>query len=147
ELEFEAGSAKPVVELFKKYMPEGVAISDDCLAGVVVHDEWFREDGVRAVYITFEAEASSDDAAWNLMENSIVWASEFKYRAQEVTKEVAELVEEMKGKGAAAATPTPMPSPTPPTPTPTPGFEAVLAIAGLSAACLMMLRSRRRRAE
>jgi len=28
------------------------------LAGVIVHDEWFREDGIRLIYITFEAERS-----------------------------------------------------------------------------------------
>ncbi len=50
---------------FKKYMPvKVVAISDDYLAGVIVHDEWFREKGIRAVYITFEPEASSDAAVW-----------------------------------------------------------------------------------
>ena len=65
ELQFNAGNATPVIEFFKKYMPvKVVAISDDYLAGVIVHDEWFRGTGIRAVYITFEPEASSDAAAW-----------------------------------------------------------------------------------
>ncbi len=96
ELQFNAGNAKPVIEFFKKYMPvKVVAISDDYLAGVIVHNEWFREKGIRAVYITFEPEASSDAAAWKLIDNSVTWASKFEYKAYKVTKEMAELVKEM----------------------------------------------------
>jgi|GEM_PF-687961 len=135
ELEFDAGRAKPVIELFKKYMPvKVVAISDDYLAGVVVHDEWFREDGIRAVYITFEAEASSNDAAWKLMENSVAWASKFEYKVQEVTKEMAELVKEMVKETKPAeekTTPTTAETPTSKV-TKTPGFEAMLGIAALA---------------
>jgi len=81
EAEFDAGRAKPVIELFKKYLPvKVIAISDDYLAGVIVHDEWFREDGIRAVYITFKAEASNDNVVWKLMENSVVWVSGFEYK-------------------------------------------------------------------
>gem|GEM_PF-2306261 len=95
EREFDAGRAGPIIEFFKKYRPvKVVAVSDDYLAGVIINDEWFRKDGIRAVYITFEAEASSDEAAWKLMENSVVWTSKFEYRAQEVTQEMAELLKE-----------------------------------------------------
>ena len=128
ELEFDAGRAKPVIEFFKKYMPvKVVAISDDYLAGVIVHDEWFREDGIRAVYITFESEASSDDAAWKLMENSVAWASKFEYKIQEVTQEMAELVKEMVKEIKPAETPASEV-------TKTPGFEAMLGIAALALA-------------
>ncbi len=142
EIEFDAGRAKPVIELFKKYMPiKAVAISDDYLAGVIVHDEWFRKDGIRAVYITFEAEASSDDAAWKLMENSVVWASKFEFRVYEITKEMAELVKEMiketkPVEEVATQTVTQTEgttlTETPSKVTKTPGFEAILGIAALA---------------
>jgi hypothetical protein len=81
------GRAKAAIEFFRKYMPvKAVAVSDDFLAGVIVSDEWFRPDGVRAVYITLEAEASSDASAWRLIGNSVVWASKFEYRAEEVPR-------------------------------------------------------------
>jgi hypothetical protein len=135
ELEFDAGRAKPVIEFFKNYMPvKVVAISDDYLAGVIVHDEWFREDGIGAVYITFEAEASNDNTAWKLMENSVAWTSKFEYKAQEVTKGMAELVKEMvkETKPAEERTiPTTAETPTSKV-TKTPGFEAMLGIAALA---------------
>jgi PGF-pre-PGF domain-containing protein/PGF-CTERM protein len=97
ELEFDAGRIGAIIELFKKYRPvKVVAVSDDHLAGVIIHDEWFRKDGIRAVYISFEAEASSDGAAWKLMENSVAWTSKFEYRAREVTQEMAEKLEEIR---------------------------------------------------
>lgn len=131
EAEFDAGRAKPVIELFKKYMPvKAIAISDDYLAGVIVHDEWFREDGIRAVYITFEGEASSDNTAWKLVENSVAWASNFEYKAQEVTEELSELVREMTKEVKPAGekvTLTPTSNATE-----TPGFEATLGIVALA---------------
>jgi len=131
EAKFDAGRAKPVIEFFKKYMPvKVVAISDDYLAGVIVHDEWFRKDGIRAVYVTFEAEASSDNAAWKLMENSVTWVSNFEYKAQDVTQELAELVREMTKEAKSAGekvTLTPMSKATE-----TPGFEAIIGIIALA---------------
>jgi hypothetical protein len=141
EVEFDAGRAKPVVEFFKKYMPvKVVAISDDYLAGVIVHDEWFRGDGIRAVYITFEVEASGDNTVWSLMENSVVWVSKFDYKAQEVTKEMAELLEEMVEEAKSAgegATQTMAETPASEV-TVTPGFEAVLAVAGMFAVAYLL---------
>jgi len=139
EVEFDAGKAKTVIEFFKKYMPvKVVAISDDYLAGVIVHDEWFREDGLRAVYITFEAEASSDDTAWMLMKNAVTWSSKFEYKGEEVTKEMAELVKEMVRETKPAeekATPTTVETPGI---TETPGFEIILGIAALAFALRKM---------
>ena len=122
EAEFDAGKTKSVIEFFRKYMPvKAVAISDDCLAGVIVHDEWFRADGVRAVYITFEDEASSDDTAWKLMKNSVEWSSKFEYKQESVTEEMAKLLKEFaaeKKQGQVNITP---------------GFEAILALLSIYA--------------
>jgi len=143
EVEFYSGRVKPVIEFFRKYMPvKVVAISDDCLAGVIVHDEWFREDGIRAVYMTFETEASGDDAAWKLMENSVTWASNFEYRAQEVTEEMMALLNEMEseasaGTAAATETSTPVTKPV----EEVPGFDAILAIIGILAVSYLSRRS------
>ena len=134
ELEFDAGKAKPVIEFFKKYMPVKVAaISDDYLAGVIVYDEWFRKDGIKAVYITFEVEASSDDAAWKLINNCVAWASKFEYKEQEVTKEMTELIKEMVGEIKPVeeiTTPSTTKTPTSKV-TKTPGFETILGITAL----------------
>ena len=97
EVKLKCGMA--AIEFFKKYMPaRAIAISDDCLAGVIVHDEWYRNDGVRAVYITFEPEASKDGSAWRLMKNSVEWASKFDYRPEEVTEEMSKYIEQMKSE-------------------------------------------------
>lgn len=142
KLEFNAERAKPAIELFKKYIPvKVIAISDDYLAGVIVHNEWFRSDGVRSVYLTFEAEASSDNAAWKLIDNSIVWVSKFEYKAEKVTQEMAELVKESAGKKAEEVTPTKTESKVKETPsTQTPGFEAIFVIVGLSVVYLLRKR-------
>ena len=132
ELEFDAGRAGPIIEFFKKYMPvRVVAVSDDYLAGVIIHDEWFKKDGIRAVYITFEAEASSDEVAWKLMENSVRWTSKFEYKAQEVTREMAELLRERQ-----TPTVTPVPKPW------IPGFEAIFAVAAVIATAYLLRKIR-----
>ncbi len=96
ELEFSGERARLAIEFFKKYRPaKVVAVSDDYLAGVIVHDEWFRADGVRAVYISFEAESSTSDSAWKLLSNSIEWSSKFEFKISEVTQDMAKLLREM----------------------------------------------------
>jgi len=127
EVEFNAEKAKSAIELFKKYMPvKAVAISSDYLAGVIVYNEWFRQDGVRAVYITFEAEASKDDSAWRLIDNSVLWASKFEYKTQEMAK----LIEKKKSstkKEVSTVTKTTTKVPL----SKTPGFEVLIGVVAL----------------
>ena len=127
ETEFNAEKAKSAIESFKKYMPvKAVAISSDYLAGVIVYNEWFRQDGVRAVYITFEAEASKDDSAWRLIDNSVLWASKFEYKTQEMAK----LIEKKKSstkKEVSTVTKTTTKVPL----SKTPGFEVLIGAVAL----------------
>jgi hypothetical protein len=130
EVEFDAKRAKQAVELFKKYMPiKAVAISDDYLAGVIIYDEWFRKDGIRAVYMTFEAEASNDDSAWKLMDNAVSWTSKFEFKAEEVSKELKELAKETVEETKETPTVTKTTTETQTSKVAeTPGFDIILAI-------------------
>ncbi len=61
------------------FLARTIAISDDNLAGIVVNDECYRKDGIRAVYFSFEAEAGKDENSKKLLKNAVEWASNFKY--------------------------------------------------------------------
>ncbi len=53
-----------------------VAVSPDGLAGIVAYDYyWSLVHGYRAVYISFEIEASVNDEAWKLLSDVIRWAA------------------------------------------------------------------------
>ena len=96
DVEFDNEKIRSTIKLLEKYKPvKVIAISDDYLAGIIVHDEWFRKDGIRAVYITFEAEASKDDIVWKLIDNCIIWSSKFEYKIQEV-KEITKEIKPIK---------------------------------------------------
>ncbi len=56
-----------------------VVLSDDMLAGIVVDDEWYRRDGHRSVYFSFEVEASDDEVSEKLLTNAVEWAKDWEY--------------------------------------------------------------------
>ncbi|MCE4611179.1 MAG: hypothetical protein F7B17_04315 [Desulfurococcales archaeon] len=69
--------------VFKKFLPrlpvELVAISDDYLAAIIVHDKYWDPWGYRAVYFTFEPEATDPSTAEALLSSAIEWALQWKF--------------------------------------------------------------------
>ncbi len=56
-----------------------IAVSPDGLAGVIAYDRyWDLRGGYRAVYISFEIEASGSSAAWELLRDATRWAASWK---------------------------------------------------------------------
>ena len=65
---------REVVEgMINRFPVKVVALSDDCFAGILVCDEWFRPDGHRSVYFSFEPEASRSEETEKLIKNAIEW--------------------------------------------------------------------------
>jgi len=75
---------KVVKKLIDRLPVKVVALSDDMLAGIVVNDEWYRKDGHRAVYFSFELEASGDRTSERLLENAVEWTRGWKYTLPEL---------------------------------------------------------------
>ncbi len=139
---------KKIIEIYKKYMPvKVIAVSDDGLAGIIVNNGWY---GVRAVYFTFEPEASKDWSAWTLLKNSVLWSSQFKPKSEKLIKEwgtakklIEELIENAKKKAevTSASTTTPVSTTTTATKNAssrsTPGFDAALAVIVTGAAAIL----------
>ncbi len=57
-----------------------VAISDDGLAGIVVHDKYWDVKGYRSVYFSFEVEAVEGDIAEILLLNAVEWVLKWEYK-------------------------------------------------------------------
>lgn len=68
---------------FKRFLPrfpvELVAISDDYLAAIIVHDKYWDPMGYRAVFFTFEPEASEPATAEALLAAAIDWALKWRF--------------------------------------------------------------------
>lgn len=57
-----------------------IALSEDGLAGIVTHDKYWAEDGYRAVYFSFEPEASEGAIAKTLLSEAVKWSQAWEYR-------------------------------------------------------------------
>jgi hypothetical protein len=57
-----------------------IAVSSDGLAGVVIHDKYWDQSGYRAVYFSFELEASNDTVANTLFKQAIEWTLKWEYK-------------------------------------------------------------------
>ena len=76
-------------EITKRLPVKTIVLSDDFLGGILVYDEWFRPDGHRAVYFSFELEAAKDEKAKQLLINSIEWTKGFEFTALEDLEKLA----------------------------------------------------------
>ncbi len=88
-------------EITKRLPVRTIVLSDDFLGGILVYDEWFRPDGHRAVYFSFELEATKDEKAKQLLINSIEWTRGFEFTALEdlenLAKQTLEESEDFRG--------------------------------------------------
>lgn len=69
-----------IKELGEIFLAKTIAVSTDNLAGIIVNDESYRKDGIRAVYFSFEVEAGTDQNSKKLLKNAVEWASNFNYK-------------------------------------------------------------------
>lgn len=84
-------------EIAKRLPVRTIVLSDDFLGGILVYDEWFRPDGHRAVYFSFELEATKDEKAKRLLINSIEWTKGFEFTlSEELEKLAKQTLEEAK---------------------------------------------------
>jgi len=56
-----------------------VAVSKDWLAAIITHDKYWDQNGYRAVYFSFEPEASNSSVAEKLLVNAIEWVKQWQY--------------------------------------------------------------------
>lgn len=92
---------KALEEIAKRLPVRTIALSDDFLGGILVYDEWFRQDGHRAVYFSFELEAMRDEKAKQLLINSIEWTRGFEFTLLEeldvLAKQTLEEAKDFRG--------------------------------------------------
>jgi hypothetical protein len=66
--------------LMEKLPVKVVAVSSDNLAAIIVHDKYWDNNGYRAVYFSFEIEASSDPIAEVLLKQAVEWVIKWEYK-------------------------------------------------------------------
>ncbi len=89
-----------VERIIDKLPVKTVVLSDDMLAGIVVNDEWYRPDGHRSVYFSFEVEASDSEVSEKLMTNAVEWAKGWEYTLLRDLKALAREVYNMTMRSA-----------------------------------------------
>jgi hypothetical protein len=57
-----------------------VAISKKGLAGIIAHDKYWDKNGYRAVYFSFEPEASIDNYSKMLLNKAVEWVKNWEYK-------------------------------------------------------------------
>jgi len=72
--------SKALEGLLQKLPVKVIAVSSDGLAGVVIHDKYWDQSGYRAVYFSFELEASNDTVANTLFKQAIEWTLKWEYK-------------------------------------------------------------------
>ena len=70
--------------IFQLIPTKVIATSKDGLAGVVAYDRYWDENGYRAVYFSFEAEAINDDIGKQILTEAIEWTKGWKYETTEL---------------------------------------------------------------
>ena len=76
-------------EITKRAPIKTIVLSEDFLGGILVYDEWFRPDGHRSVYFSFELEAARDETSKKLLINSIEWTKGFEFKLLEELEKVS----------------------------------------------------------
>ena len=66
--------------LLQKLPVKVIAVSSDGLAGIVVYDKFWDQNGYRSVYFSFEIEASPDPVARELLKQAVEWALKWEYK-------------------------------------------------------------------
>ena len=66
--------------LFQKLPVKLIAVSSDSLAAIIIHDKYWDKSGYRAVYFSFEIEASPDPIASKLLKQAVDWAAKWEYK-------------------------------------------------------------------
>jgi len=72
--------SKALEGLLQKLPVKVIAVSSDGLAGIVIHDKYWDQSGYRAVYFSFELEASNDTVANTLFKQAIEWTLKWEYK-------------------------------------------------------------------
>ena len=72
--------SKALEGLLQKLPVKVIAVSSDGLAGIVIHDKYWDRNGYRAVYFSFELEASNDPVGSTLFKQAVDWVLRWEYK-------------------------------------------------------------------
>jgi hypothetical protein len=97
-LEYNISLPSTALEKLSQKLPvKVIAVSNDGLAGIVIHDKYWDQNGYRAVYFSFELEASNDPITSTLLKQAVEWVLRWEYKPVtellglvRVPKEIAE---------------------------------------------------------
>jgi hypothetical protein len=108
-LEYNISLPSTALEKLSQKLPvKVIAVSNDGLAGIVIYDKYWDQNGYRAVYFSFELEASNDPITSTLLKQAVEWVLRWEYKPVtellglvRVPKEIAEnfknIIEKLPG--------------------------------------------------